>query len=334
MPQGLDRGRACSATGERLTTPLVRDRATGELRAGGVGRGARPRRRPAPRAAGAHGAGRGGGLRRRRADQREGLPARQVRPGRARHRQIDYNGRFCMSSAATAGNRAFGLDRGLPFPLADIAQTDVLVLVGANLAETMPPAVRHLDRAARRAAATSSWSTRGAPPTADRADTAPPAGPGHRPGAGPRRCCTSLVADGHVDEDVRRRAHHRLRRAYARSRRRLVARAGRADHRRARPTSCGRSADAARRGRTARHGPDRARRRAARARAPTPCSPGSTWRWRSGMPRHGRTPATAASPGRATARAAASTARRPTSCPATGGSTTRPPARTSPACGA
>ena len=34
---------------------------------------------------------------------------------------IDYNGRFCMSSAATAANRAFGIDRGLPFPLADIA---------------------------------------------------------------------------------------------------------------------------------------------------------------------------------------------------------------------
>ena len=25
---------------------------------------------------------------------------------------IDYNGRFCMSSAAAAGNRAFGIDRG------------------------------------------------------------------------------------------------------------------------------------------------------------------------------------------------------------------------------
>ena len=54
--------------------------------------------------------------------------------------QIDYNGRFCMSSAAAAGTRAFGLDRGLPFPLADLAQTDVLLLVGSNLAETMPPA--------------------------------------------------------------------------------------------------------------------------------------------------------------------------------------------------
>ena len=60
--------------------------------------------------------------------------------------QIDYNGRWCMSSAASAGNQAFGIDRGLPFPLADIERTDVLVLVGSNLAETMPPAARHLDR--------------------------------------------------------------------------------------------------------------------------------------------------------------------------------------------
>jgi assimilatory nitrate reductase catalytic subunit len=59
--------------------------------------------------------------------------------------QIDYNGRWCMSSAASAGNRAFGVDRGLPFPLADIAKTDVLVLVGSNLAETMPPAARYVD---------------------------------------------------------------------------------------------------------------------------------------------------------------------------------------------
>ena len=34
---------------------------------------------------------------------------------------IDYNGRFCMSSGAAASVRAFGLDRGLPFPLEDIA---------------------------------------------------------------------------------------------------------------------------------------------------------------------------------------------------------------------
>jgi assimilatory nitrate reductase catalytic subunit len=57
---------------------------------------------------------------------------------------IDYNGRFCMSSAAAAGNRAFGADRGLPFPVTDIAAADAVLLVGANPAETMPPFVRHL----------------------------------------------------------------------------------------------------------------------------------------------------------------------------------------------
>ena len=66
-----------------------------------------------------------------------------------RSRSIDYNGRFCMSSAAAATQRAFGLDR-LPFPFADIEQADVVVLVGSNLAETMPPATRHLEEQRRR----------------------------------------------------------------------------------------------------------------------------------------------------------------------------------------
>jgi len=57
---------------------------------------------------------------------------------------IDYNGRFCMSSAAAAGNRAFGVDRGLPFPLADTGGADAILLLGSNLAETMPPSVQHL----------------------------------------------------------------------------------------------------------------------------------------------------------------------------------------------
>jgi assimilatory nitrate reductase catalytic subunit len=52
---------------------------------------------------------------------------------------IDYNGRFCMSSAAAAGIRAFGVDRGLPFPLTDIADAETVLLAGSNAAETMPP---------------------------------------------------------------------------------------------------------------------------------------------------------------------------------------------------
>jgi assimilatory nitrate reductase catalytic subunit len=58
--------------------------------------------------------------------------------------QIDYNGRFCMSSAAAAGNRAFGVDRGLPFPVTDLDDAEVVVLAGANIAETMPPLMGHL----------------------------------------------------------------------------------------------------------------------------------------------------------------------------------------------
>jgi assimilatory nitrate reductase catalytic subunit len=65
---------------------------------------------------------------------------------------IDYNGRFCMSSAAGAANRAFGLDRGMPFPLSDIAEADVVVLVGSNPADTMPPAMQYFDAGRARGA--------------------------------------------------------------------------------------------------------------------------------------------------------------------------------------
>ncbi|WP_427016803.1 molybdopterin oxidoreductase family protein [Pseudarthrobacter sp. P1] len=58
--------------------------------------------------------------------------------------RIDYNGRFCMSSAAAAGNRAFGMDRGLPFPVEDLDSAATIVLLGSNVAETMPPFVQHL----------------------------------------------------------------------------------------------------------------------------------------------------------------------------------------------
>jgi assimilatory nitrate reductase catalytic subunit len=59
---------------------------------------------------------------------------------------IDYNGRYCMSSAAAAQNRAFGLDRGLPFPLADIEHAEVVWLAGSNAADTLPPVMQWFDR--------------------------------------------------------------------------------------------------------------------------------------------------------------------------------------------
>lgn len=83
---------------------------------------------------------------------------------------IDYNGRFCMSSAAAAANRAFGIDRGLPFPLDDVAGASVLLLVGGNPAETMPPMMQYFEAQQRsggrlivadpRRTATAAWANR------------------------------------------------------------------------------------------------------------------------------------------------------------------------------
>ena len=128
----------------RLTSPMVRDRKGGPLReaswpealsraAAGL-RQARDER--GPDAVGVFG---GGGLTNEKA-YLLGKFARVV----LRTSQIDYNGRFCMSSAAAAANRSFGLDRGLPFPLEDIAAAECVLLVGSNVAETMPPFMQRL----------------------------------------------------------------------------------------------------------------------------------------------------------------------------------------------
>lgn len=52
-------------------------------------------------------------------------------------RHIDYNGRLCMSSAASAYTRAFGLDRS-PLPMTDIELADCILVVGSNVAECFP----------------------------------------------------------------------------------------------------------------------------------------------------------------------------------------------------
>ncbi|GAA4847802.1 molybdopterin oxidoreductase family protein [Kitasatospora terrestris] len=133
---------AVLAPGARLTTPLVRQ--DGVLRPAGwpealgriaeaVGATAEAYGRDAVGVFG------GGGLTNEKA-YALGKFARVVLGTSA----IDYNGRFCMSSAAAGGIRAFGLDRGLPFPVADIPFAGCVVLVGSNPAETMPPFVRYL----------------------------------------------------------------------------------------------------------------------------------------------------------------------------------------------
>jgi assimilatory nitrate reductase catalytic subunit len=65
-------------------------------------------------------------------------------------KNIDYNGRFCMASAAAACQRVFGIDRGLPFPLTDIPEAEVILMVGANPAETMPPLMQYFEEQRKR----------------------------------------------------------------------------------------------------------------------------------------------------------------------------------------
>jgi len=59
-------------------------------------------------------------------------------------RYIDYNGRYCMSSAAAAAVRAFGADRGLTMPLSEIPNARYLILAGTNLAECQPTMMPYL----------------------------------------------------------------------------------------------------------------------------------------------------------------------------------------------
>jgi assimilatory nitrate reductase catalytic subunit len=53
-------------------------------------------------------------------------------------RYIDYNGRFCMSSAAGGFLRTFGVDRGSTLPWTDLHETDCLFIAGSNTAECHP----------------------------------------------------------------------------------------------------------------------------------------------------------------------------------------------------
>lgn len=62
-------------------------------------------------------------------------------------RYIDYNGRFCMSAAASAGVKTFGIDRGLTCRLEDIPRARCIILAGTNIAECQPTLMPYLTRA-------------------------------------------------------------------------------------------------------------------------------------------------------------------------------------------
>jgi assimilatory nitrate reductase catalytic subunit len=130
---------------DRLTTPLIRRAESGELAPASwqeaiafVASSIRTLSdRYGPNSLGVFG---GGGLTNEKAYML-GKFARVV----LRTKNIDYNGRFCMASAAVASQKVFGIDRGLPFPVSDIANADVVFLAGANPAETMPPLMQYFD---------------------------------------------------------------------------------------------------------------------------------------------------------------------------------------------
>ena len=44
-----------------------------------------------------------------------------------------------MASAAAAQNKAFGVDRGMPFPVEDVARARTVLLWGSNCPDTLPP---------------------------------------------------------------------------------------------------------------------------------------------------------------------------------------------------
>jgi assimilatory nitrate reductase catalytic subunit len=200
--------------------------------------------------------------------------------------QIDYNGRFCMSSAAAAGTAAFGLDRGLPFPVTDLGTADVVLLAGANVAETMPPLMQHLVRPALiiidpRRTATAERAALHLQPTPG-TDLALALGLLH-----------IAVVDGWCDDAYIRDRTTGFDQAWQRA---MTWWPERVERVTGVPVSAAPSST---------------------AKAWTPSQPSSTSRWFSAY-RVVTAAVTGASPGRATARAAGNTARRPTNCPAIG----------------
>lgn len=115
-----------------------------------------------------------------------------------RTRHVDYNGRLCMSSAAVAYAKAFGLDRA-PLPMPDIALSDCLLVVGSNVAECFPIVTKWLWRARDHGASLVVMDPRETP-IARTADLWLPVRPGTDI-AVLNAILRLLILDGRVDED-------------------------------------------------------------------------------------------------------------------------------------
>ena len=261
-------------------------------------------------------------LRRRLAHEREGVPARQVRPRRLGHRQhrlqrpllhVVGGGRGALARSASIAACRFPLDGHRRAPTS-------ILLVGGNPAETMPPIMQYFEAQQRGGGKLIVVDPRR---TADGA-VAPTLHLRLTPGT------DAALANGllHVLDPrtpdrrgVHRRAHRGLR-GGPRACRHLLARARRAHHRRAARRHLREPRAHARHGA---HAPMMLTARGAEQQAQGVDNVARLHQPRAGARQRSasRQRLRHASPARATARAAASTGRRPTSCPAIGASTTR-----------
>ncbi|MGG1573916.1 assimilatory nitrate reductase catalytic subunit NasC [Fictibacillus sp. NRS-1165] len=62
-------------------------------------------------------------------------------------KHIDYNGRYCMSAAASAMSEAFGLDRGITNLVQEIPYSRCIILAGTNIAECQPTLLPYFQKA-------------------------------------------------------------------------------------------------------------------------------------------------------------------------------------------
>jgi len=62
-------------------------------------------------------------------------------------RYVDYNGRFCMSSAAGGFMKTLGIDRGSTLPWPELEHTDCFFMAGSNTAECHPTTIQWLWKA-------------------------------------------------------------------------------------------------------------------------------------------------------------------------------------------
>ena len=201
---------------------------------GVVGRGARPRRRrPAPRrrrpAARTRSAVFGGGGLTNEKAYLLGKLARVVLRHRARSTTTAASA--CRPRPPARPGRS-GSTAACRSRSSDVGEADCVLLVGSNVAETMPPFVQHLARGRGARRQRSSSSTRAAPrrprpPTCTCSRSPAPTWPW------PTGCCSWPIEEGAGRRGVRRGPHHRLG-GRAADRRGVLAGAGRAADRRPR----------------------------------------------------------------------------------------------------